>query len=80
MKQGSLKAGDVLEVYLPTPASSVWLNKDVVLIDRYTTGCNVLCSQAVAEKLSPASNSGTFDASYGNQPFQKSTHMISNFK
>lgn len=74
MKQGSLKAGDVLEIYLPTQASSVWLNKDVVLIDRYSTGCNLLCSQTVAEKSSPASNNSTFDATYGNQPLQKSTH------
>ena len=36
MKQGSLNAGDVLEIFLPAQDSSVWLNQDVVLIDRYT--------------------------------------------
>lgn len=36
MKQDSLKPGDVLEIFLPARDSSVCLNKDVVLIDRYT--------------------------------------------
>lgn len=35
MKQGSLKAGDVLQIFLPAQASSLWLNQEVVLIDRY---------------------------------------------
>ena len=35
MKQGSLKAGEILEIFLPAQDSCVWLNQDVVLIDRY---------------------------------------------
>ena len=34
MKQGSLRPGDVLEIFLPAQDSNVWLNQDVVLIDR----------------------------------------------
>lgn len=35
MEEESLKVRDVIEVYLPAPACSVWPSKDVVLIDRY---------------------------------------------
>ena len=35
MKEGSLKAGDILQIFLPAQDSCMWLNQDVVLIDRY---------------------------------------------
>ena len=34
MKQESLRPGDVLEIFLPAQNSNMWLNQDVVLIDR----------------------------------------------
>ena len=47
MKQDSLKPGDVLEVFLPARGSSVWLNQDVVLIDRYTVTPSNLIINAI---------------------------------
>ena len=35
MKQKSLRAGDVLKVFLPAQDSCIWLNQDVVVMDRY---------------------------------------------
>ena len=35
MNEESLNSGDVLEIFLPAHDSCMWLNQDVVIIDRY---------------------------------------------
>ena len=34
-REESLGAGEVLEIFLPAQDSCMWLNQDVVVIDRY---------------------------------------------
>ena len=35
MNKQSFEAGDVLEIFLPAQDSCIWLNQDVVVMDRY---------------------------------------------
>ena len=35
MNEESLNSGDVLEIFLPAHDSCMWLNQDVVIMDRY---------------------------------------------